>query len=155
MPRENTLQSLHTALQDTQENRTQLGKILGSEPLQPFRKVRSLLEFCAMATMEGRTDQLSQVQIARKLWSGKELRHRSDVRTAAARLRRVLDDYYRSDGCEDTIRFYMPEGKYWITAARRRVFPRRFMERSVKDPAAFRDFLEALSNTEGLGSAER
>jgi quercetin dioxygenase-like cupin family protein len=144
-------------IKGTQEEKSCLAKVLAG--LKAHRVLRIMLEYCAEETMGDRASALTQETIAKKLWPGDEFRaeENSDVRSSATRLRIALNEYYRTEGKDDRIRFNMPEKDYYITAVQQRVFPQPKIGTPQHEvsPTKFKNFLVAMCEPEGITPTER
>ena len=93
----------------------QLDRILNSEQLVGAYRIKKLLKFLVIETLNGRSDQIKGYTIAMDVFDrGVDFDPQSDpiVRITAARLRRHLDDYYTNCGTDDIVRITIPKGTY-------------------------------------------
>jgi Tfp pilus assembly protein PilF len=90
----------------------QLGRILASPQFRDSLRLQSLLRFVVTLTLQGKADQIKESTIALEVFGRKETGADSIVRSAAARLRAKLEQYYVQDGADDSIRISIPKGGY-------------------------------------------
>lgn len=106
-------------IRDTPANRRQLGLITKSTLFRRRQKLIALLEYLAAETMAGREADLTQQKIAAEAFNvanPADTQAGVTVRTAAARLRTALDDYYRTQATPSEVRITMPPRRFYIAA---------------------------------------
>jgi hypothetical protein len=106
-------------IRDTPANRRQLGVITKSTLFRRRQKLIALLEYLAGETMAGREADLTQQKIAAHAFNvanPADAQAGVTVRTAAARLRTALDEYYRTQAAPSEIRITMPPRRFYIAA---------------------------------------
>jgi TolB-like protein/Flp pilus assembly protein TadD len=114
---------------DAELVRAALQRLLASSPFAHSHQLQRVLEFTVERTLSGHSDEIKEYTIAVEV-IGRGASHDSKidpiVRTEARRLRRKLDEYYRSEGAEESLRIDYPKGSY---------VP-RFLRRADADPTA-------------------
>src|SRR5579872_7302524 len=93
----------------------QVERILGSEKFARSKRLRSLLRFTVMQTLEGHADTLKEYVIGTEVLKKPDTydpRRDSLVRVLASRLRVKLKEYYNDGGSEDPLVIEFPKGKY-------------------------------------------
>ncbi len=93
----------------------QVERILGSEKFARSKRLRSLLRFTVMQTLQGHADTLKEYVIGTEVLKKPETydpRRDSLVRVLASRLRVKLKEYYNNGGSEDPLVIEFPKGKY-------------------------------------------
>lgn len=106
-------------IRDTPANRRQLGLITKSTLFRRRQKLTTLLEYLASETMAGREADLTQQKIAADAFNvtnPKDTQAGVTVRTAAARLRATLQEYYRTQAATTEVRITMPPRRFYIAA---------------------------------------
>lgn len=86
------------------EARLELRRVAESQSFQEAEALRRLLLFLGEATLDGRADHLKEYTVGLECLgrpSHYDPRTDSSARMLAARLRRKLEDYYRSEGVAD------------------------------------------------------
>ena len=97
------------------EIRSQLDLILRSRAFVQSHRVRRFLEFVVQESLFGRPHRLKEYLIGLEVFDRQEAfdpRVDSIVRVEARRLRHKLDEYYRSEGREDSVRIVLHKGSY-------------------------------------------
>ncbi len=97
------------------EIRSQLDLILRSRSFIQSHRVRRFLEFVVQESLFGRPHRLKEYLIGLEVFDRQEAfdpRVDSIVRVEARRLRHKLDEYYRSEGREDSVRIVLHKGSY-------------------------------------------
>jgi adenylate cyclase len=106
--------------------RLQLERILRSPAFQGSVSVSRLLRYTVEAVLRGERDKLKEYVIGLEVFDrgeGFDPGHDAIVRVQARKLREKLDDYYRTEGVEDSVRIQCPKGGYvpsfgaWIAPA--------------------------------------
>ena len=106
-------------IRDTPANRRQLGVITKSTLFRRRQKLIALFEYLVGETMAGREVDLTQQKIAADAFNAAnpdDAQAGVTVRTAAARLRTALDEYYRTQAAPSEIRITMPPRRFYIAA---------------------------------------
>jgi hypothetical protein len=96
-----------------------MGVITKSTLFRRRQKLIALFEYLAGETMAGREADLTQQKIAADAFNvanSADPQAGVTVRTAAARLRTALDDYYRTQAAPSEIRITMPPRRFYIAA---------------------------------------
>jgi len=95
--------------------RNHLEHIIASPDFEASARRRKLLRYLVEETLAGRGDKLKGYAVAIAVFErDKTFESQSDpvVRLEARRLRRDLDSYYMSAGCDDPVRIHIPKGSY-------------------------------------------
>jgi hypothetical protein len=106
-------------IRDTPANRRQLALITKSALFRRRQKLITLLEYLASETMAGREADLTQQKIAADAFGvtkPADAQAGVTVRTAAARLRTALQEYYRTQSATTEVRITMPPRRFYIAA---------------------------------------
>ena len=95
--------------------RTQLDKILSSEPFRESERLRQFLRFTVDLTLKGEGSQIKEYLIGVDVFGKEEsFDPRTDaiVRVQAGKLRSKLAKYYAAEGREDPVIIEYPKGRY-------------------------------------------
>jgi TolB-like protein/Tfp pilus assembly protein PilF len=95
--------------------RAQLERILSSPGFATAKSARRFLRYVVEEALAGRGDQIKEYAVGVSVFDrGDDYDPRADavVRVEAIRLRKRLDDYYRTDGCADPVSIELPKGSY-------------------------------------------
>lgn len=98
--------------------RLELERVAQSQACQEAEALRRLLLYLGEATLDARADQLKEYTVGVECLgrpSHYDPRTDSSARMLAARLRRKLEDYYRSEGAADSVRIGFPKGAFKLT----------------------------------------
>lgn len=90
-------------------------RINGSRVFSKAARLRDLLHFVAVQTLDGGQDDLTEITIGRRLFSRSEDYIPSEdsiVRSAARQLRLKLKEYFESEGIEEPWRIEIPRGGF-------------------------------------------
>lgn len=104
------------------EVRQQLGRILNSAAFGNSIRLSRFLAYIVTKTLSGNRDDVRECSIGMDVFDrGDSFDPRMDsvVRVEARRLRRMLGDYYRGEGCRDRILIDVPKGSYVPVISRR------------------------------------
>ena len=104
-------------IRDTPANRRQLALIKKSAQFHRRQKLLLLLDYLAAETMAGREAELTQKKIAAdvfKIANAADEQAGVTVRTAAARLRAALMEYYRTTAAPGEVVIIMPSRRFYI-----------------------------------------
>ena len=109
------------SLQDQDQIRVELDKILTSEGFVNSKRISNLLRYVVEETLAGRRDRIKAFSIAQDVF-GRDANFDQQrdpiVRVEASRLRKCLDKYYESYGQGSVLRINIPKGGYAPTFAR-------------------------------------
>ncbi len=97
------------------EIKAELDRIMASSNFQRSKRLCHLLRYLVTETLEGRGDRIKATSIAVDVYGRDEtFDQQADtiVRVEAGRLRRHLDEYYRTAGQHDSILIEIPKGGY-------------------------------------------
>jgi len=135
----------------------QVERILGSEKFARSKRLRSLLRFTVMQTLEGHADTLKEYVIGTEVLKKPDTydpRRDSLVRVLASRLRVKLKEYYNDGGSEDPLVIEFPKGKY-VPRFQRREQLQTEMEKKLRARNAYSrgKFLAAKFSEESLAEA--
>jgi hypothetical protein len=104
--------------------RKQLERVLASETLRAAEGLRRLFRFLAEKTFSGEGDNLKEYSVGLD-GVGKpstyDPRQDAGVRLQASRLRQKLDEYYRTEGAQDSLIIELPKGGFKIVWKRRAI----------------------------------
>src|SRR5205085_10639493 len=95
--------------------RSELDQILRSRVFVHSHRIRRFLQFVVEECLLGRQHRLKEYLIGLEVFNRLEAfdpRVDSIVRVEARRLRTKLDEYYQTEGSEDTIRIELRKGSY-------------------------------------------
>jgi hypothetical protein len=95
--------------------RQALDRVAASETFRESENLRRLLLYLGEASLDGRADQLKEYTVGVDGLGRPatfEPRLDSSVRMLAGRLRRKLEDHYRSEGSAEVVRIAFPKGGY-------------------------------------------
>lgn len=98
--------------------RTQVDRILASNTFRAAEVLRRLLRFLADKTFSGEADYLKEYSIGLDALGKPPTYDPSKdaiVRLQASRLRQKLDEYYRSEGRDDSLVIELPRGRFKIS----------------------------------------
>lgn len=114
--------SVNRPLRDTSADRRLLSSIIKSEPFQRRQRLTELLDYLARETMSDRGAALTPERIATDVFKMAHDRDAdSTVRTAVARLRKLLDTYARTATTEP--RVFIPSRRYYVAVEPRTATP--------------------------------
>ncbi|WP_170405247.1 tetratricopeptide repeat protein [Ruegeria arenilitoris] len=128
------------------EMRDAISRVLKSDLFSSTPRLREFLDFVAGETILGNTDKLRAKSIAHFVYDRDPVDERSSanlVRVEARRLRRLLEDYYETEGQSDPVRVHIDKGGYAPRFERQRVQ----FEKSAPEPTE-------ASAYDGLAAAE-
>jgi hypothetical protein len=100
--------------------RRQIARILQSETFRNADSQRRLLAYLAEKTISGEADQLKEYTVGVEAFGkppGYDPQHDASVRIQAGKLRQKLEEYYRSEGCDDPIVVSFPKGRFRLIFA--------------------------------------
>jgi hypothetical protein len=90
-------------------------RIIGSPSFIKSPRLCSFLRYICDLTLEGRTEEINEVNIGKKLF-GRAPNYDPSidgiVRSHASRLRQRLDQYFGEEGAHETLRLFIPKGGY-------------------------------------------
>ncbi len=95
--------------------KAELDRVLGSEEFGNAERMKSLLRYLVTETLAGRSDRLKGYNIGLDVFERDETfdpQTNPIVRVEAGRLRRLLRNYYLSQGSKDPVRIRVPKGGY-------------------------------------------
>jgi len=98
--------------------RAELKRVLDSRTFSKSVRLRELLEYVGICSIENRFDDLSEQQIGMSVFqrpAGYNSTEDTIVRVTARHLRDRLDLYYREEGQNDPLRMFVPKGNYVAT----------------------------------------
>ena len=104
------------------DTRRQLGRIVGSSVFANADRMSTFLRFVVERTLSGEADQLKEYVVGVAVFGrGDDYDPRLDsiVRVEARRLRTKLDEYYASEGRDDSVIIRIPRGSYVPVVERR------------------------------------
>ena len=93
----------------------QLDRILSAPEFRASERISNFLRFIVQEALDGRGDRLKGYTIGVQVFDRDESfdpQTDSIVRVEAGRLRRMLNQYYLTDGSEDPLRIHLPKGGY-------------------------------------------
>jgi len=97
------------------EVRQTLSSIVASAEFKRSSRLCDFLDYVVTQTLKGQADRIKAVTIAQDVYGRSDsIDPRSDtlVRVEAGRLRRLLDNYYLTDGRDQAVRISVPKGSY-------------------------------------------
>src|ERR1700733_5216993 len=90
-------------------------RIIGSPSFIKSPRLCSFLSYICDLTLEGRTEEINEVNIGKTLF-GRAPNYDPSidgiVRSHASRLRQRLDQYFGEEGAHETLRLFIPKGGY-------------------------------------------
>src|SRR5689334_20343633 len=95
--------------------RTQLSRITASRGFAKSERLTRFLHLVIDETLAGRGDQIKEYLIGTQVYARPEdydPRTDATVRVEASKLRKRLEAYYESEGCDDDIVISIPKGGY-------------------------------------------
>lgn len=98
--------------------RAELDRVLASRTFSKSVRLRALLEYIGVCSIEGRFDELSEQQVGIRVFQrppGYNSTEDTIVRVSARHLRERLDIYYREEGQGNPLRMAVPKGSYVAT----------------------------------------
>jgi Tol biopolymer transport system component len=121
--------------------REQLQRILDTEQFARAESLKRLLSVLVEQTLAGREDELNEYFLGQEVFGrGDQFDPKSDtiVRVQTRRLRARLDAYYQTQGCNDTVVFSLPKGRYEVVVAVRDSPPREIRAAERRRPSVVR-----------------
>src|SRR5947207_4096174 len=109
-------------------SRIQIQRIVSSKPFKTSEVHRNLLNYLAEKSLAGEAHTLKEYTVGLDLFgkpASYDPRQESVVRMHVGRLRQKLAEYYRTEGCDDSIIVDLPKGGFAMT----------FLPRPVPEPA--------------------
>ncbi len=101
----------------SQQNQTQVGRILQSKTFRTSEVHRNLLQYLAGKSLAGESDSLKEYTVGLDVFAKPDSfdpRSESVVRMHMARLRQKLGDYYRAEGMDDPVIVDLPKGGFKV-----------------------------------------
>lgn len=98
-----------------EERRAAVERVLRSAAFAKANRLHAFLEYVCRLTLDGREDEINEVNIGINVFERREHYNASDdtiVRTTARLLRQRLKSYYEIEGRADSIRIEIPRGAY-------------------------------------------
>jgi serine/threonine-protein kinase len=94
--------------------REELGRILGSACFRKGPRLARLLRYLVESSLNGSSAQLKEYTLGVEVFERKDFDPRVDteVRSTARHLRFKLDEYYKTEGCNDSVIIELPKGSY-------------------------------------------
>ena len=95
--------------------RASIKRLLASDTILRAPRLRAVLEFIVDALFNGRGDEINEQSIGQAVFGRPAGYNQGDdniVRVSVRHLRTRLDEYYRTEGKEETYRLEIPKGKY-------------------------------------------
>ncbi|HPQ95087.1 MAG: hypothetical protein KDI44_09035 [Thiothrix sp.] len=124
---------------DEQQIKHELTRVLASESFRSRKQMCNFLQFIVDETLEGRGRYLKQYTIAvHGLGKQEDFSPGENplVRVEAGRLRKLLVDYYNTDGRNSSVRITLPKGSYQPEFQENVVDGKGFVERRREDRRA-------------------
>jgi hypothetical protein len=90
-------------------------RVLSSLAFAKANRLSTFLEYVCRLTLDGREDEINEVNIGINVFERRENYNASDdtiVRTTARSLRQRLKSYYETEGYADSVRIDIPKGTY-------------------------------------------
>lgn len=106
---------MNASLTTNEAFQRQLDRILASDCFRSAASLRRLLQFLAEAAVAGRGDALKEYTVGVEgLGRSQQYDPRDDatVRVLTGKLRKRLEEYYRTEGANETFRFEIPKGGF-------------------------------------------
>lgn len=94
--------------------RQELDRLLASASFRNGARLSRLLRFVVEAQLDGRSAQLKEYVLGTEVFERPSFDPRMDtvVRSTARHLRFKLDEYYKTEGCDDPLVIELPKGSY-------------------------------------------